>query len=302
MAFLAYAQSLRRLFFPHSTSSDGKSPRIRGPPIVKGVRVKKIYDYIAGLDVLPVGHRQAAQVGLKWALDGREEAAGGLMDYLGAEHAVDLVGVLVEADAPPALLQEAIGAVVRHAHRRLPSVVAQAGGRHVFAAWCRKAQFEIPAGLPEIVTVARGTRGVSPDVNALGLHWSVGSPGSNAFDGAAFYAGGMPDAVVVVARVPRDALIYFLTGSLPYEVLLDDVPPAYDVVTDPIVIAEGALRFAYHRRTSSVQPGKRPFDPDGNAFDRVAARLIAWDEARQRGEVGDDPGLYQMPDWSITGS
>ncbi|MGE7157536.1 hypothetical protein ACQKJ1_27965 [Methylorubrum rhodesianum] len=273
-----------------------------GPPIVKGVRVKKIYDHIAGLDALPIGQRQSAQIGLKWALDGREEAAGSLMDYLGAEHAIGLIGVLVEANAPPSLLQEAIGSVVRHAHKRLPSLIVRIGGRQVFATWCRKAQFEMPTGLPEVVTVARGTHEVPHDVNAQGLHWSVGSPGSDAFDGAAFYAGGMPNALVVVAKVPRNALTYFLPGSLPYEVLLDDVPPTYDVVTDPVVIAEGALRFAYHRRTSSVQPRKRPFDPSANAFDRLAARLIAWDEARQRGGAGDDPGLYQMPDWSVAGS
>lgn len=273
-----------------------------GPPVVKGVQVKKIYDHIAGLEALSVGHRQAAQVGLKWALDGREEAAGGLMDYLGAEHAVDLVGVLVEANAPPSLLQEAIRSVVLHAHKRLPTLIARAGGRQVFATWCRKAQFEMPAGLPEMVTVARGTRGVTPDVNAQGLHWSVGSPGSEAFDGAAFFAGGAPDAVVVVAQIPRHALIYFVPGSLPYEVLLDDVPTAYDVVTDPILLADGALRFAYHRRAGSMQPGKRPFDPSANAFDQIAERLIAWDEARQRGEAGNDPGLYRMTDWSVTGS
>ncbi len=293
--FAAFSSRLQR-------RATAKALAYAGPPVVNGVRVKKIYDFIAGLEALSVGHRQAAQLGIEWALGGREEAAGGVVDYIGAEHAVDLVGALIEANAPSPLLQEAIGTVVRHAHKRLPGLIVRIGGRQVFATWCRKAQFKMPTGLPEVVTVARGTHGVSQDVNAQGLHWSVGSPGSDAFDGAAFYAGGMPDAVVVVARVPRDALIYFLPGSLPYEVLLDDVPPAYDVVTDPIVIAEGALRFAYHRRTRSVQPGKRPFDPSANAFDRLAARLIAWDEARQRGEAGDDPGLYQMPDWSITES
>ncbi|GJD93315.1 hypothetical protein [Methylobacterium iners] len=229
-----------------------------------------------------IGQRIALQVGLRLIVEGRPDATGAFVDYLGAAHTARLVPVLIEAGAPAEFLRQAIRGVVLFDHKSLPGLVKLAGGRRGFAEWCRRAEFELPAYLPEgDVTIARGTVNCTPEENAAGMHWGIGCPGSDPFDGAAFFACGWPHPTVVVARVHRSALVYFVDGVLPYEVLPEDVPTAYEVVTDQDRIMEGAVRFAYHKK--NLVCGK-PYNPATDRFDQLAAELIAFWEGKGRTE------------------
>lgn len=199
-----------------------------------------------------IGKRVALMRGAAMAMQGRTEAGGALVELAGPE----FIRALVEAGASPPVLRNAIETALLEWYRELPGYIAANGGRAAFADWCRQARFTevMPADLPETVDIYRGTMGCSPAAAAKGLHWSL------SFDDASRYACRFADehltgVIVLHARVPREGIACYVTGTGHSELVPAEVPIAYKVVTDHKRIDEAAVRCIERMRALLATPG-----------------------------------------------
>ncbi|MEE8630219.1 MULTISPECIES: hypothetical protein [Methylobacterium] len=168
---------------------------------------------------------------------GRAIAGGALVELIGPE----VIPVLVAACAPAPALRSAIDTALLVRHREMPAFLASSGGRPEFANWYRRAEYTLPAEMPEIVDIYRGSMGCSPAAAATGLHWSLNS------DDAAYYACRFADAamtgvIVVHARVPRDGIACIVSGCAHSELVPVEAPTSFEVITDHQRIGDAAER------------------------------------------------------------
>jgi hypothetical protein len=177
---------------------------------------------------------------------GRAEAGGALVELAG----LAVLPALAEANAPAPALRSAIEAALLEHYRQLPGFTTRAR----FTAWCRQAEFSVPAGLPETLDIYRGTMGCSPAAAATGLHWTT------TFEMAALYACRFADAaltgvIVLHARVPCERVAAFLTCVMGNEVIPAEVPTDYEVITDHQRIGDAAVRWAARQNELWAQGG-----------------------------------------------
>jgi len=92
--------------------------------------------------------------------------------------------------------------ILTQTHHYFDAVVA-AGDWEQFVEWCRYADFEIPADLPDPVTIYRGAAGATARQAAEGVFWSLDRERAEWF---ARRENASPQ-VVVSAKVPKDALV-----------------------------------------------------------------------------------------------
>lgn len=151
---------------------------------------------------------------------------------------LDVIPALVAAEAPPAMLRAAIQYAVLHEYRDLPGL-----DRAAFAGWCRQAEFTAPPGTPEVVSLYRGTMGCRPTIAARGWHWSF-SLDDAAYYGCRFADAAMTGVIVVHARVPREGIAAFITGTAYSEVIPAEVPAEFETIIDHERIGDAAVRAA----------------------------------------------------------
>lgn len=173
----------------------------------------------------------------------------------GAAHLMNLVGIevipaLIKAGAPAPMIRAAIEKAVYDRYHDLRAV-----DRAVFAGWCRQGGFIAPRSSPEVMSLYRGTMGVSPAVAATGLHWTP------RFESAAIFAARFADTdltgcIVLHARVPRDEIVCFLSDSAHGEVIPAQAPVVFDVVTDKERIGGAALREAARQQEIQAHFGR----------------------------------------------
>ena len=191
----------------------------------------------------------ARQIAVGMIAGGRVDAAGALVDLMG----LPILPALVAAGAPVPALRRAIETALLERYRELPAFLAANGGRAAFANWCRQAEFTLQAELPETLDIYRGTMGISPQIAATGLHWSLN------FDDAARYAVRFADAdltgcVVLHARVPRDSIACLVSTSAHSELVPVEAPTSFEVITDYQRIGDAAVR-RHHQLAALVAAG-----------------------------------------------
>jgi hypothetical protein len=121
------------------------------------------------------------------------------------------------AGAPVAVHRAVLAAVWDHDHRHLLN--AAAGNRAFLRRLFREAAFELPAGLPSVVSVYRGTSALDIDEARRGLSWTLHRSVACWF--AMRFADRVGSPIMLTAEVPREQLIYYSAARAEAEVLLD---------------------------------------------------------------------------------
>jgi hypothetical protein len=151
----------------------------------------------------------------------------------------ELVEARIERRARPAEVRKALIDAITHP-RSYANLVRMAGDRATLVEWCRYARFPLPKELQPEVEVYRGVAGCSAEVAAAGLHWSLRLEVAAWF--ADHYAMYHQSPLIIQARVPRTALVYYSDDAEEAEVILAKAPEQFTVISDPVLVGEAALR------------------------------------------------------------
>lgn len=230
--------------------------------------VQALHQFVASVPSTP-GQVFARCLAVNALAAGSVKHAAALVGIVGPE----VIPALVAAGAPPAMLRTAIQHAVLFRYREMPAFIEAHGGRAAFAGWCRRAAFTAPDELPGIVDLYRGTLGCSPSEAVKGLHWSL------RFDDAAFYAARHADAaltgvIVVHARVPREGIAAFISGTAHQEVVPVEAPAVFEVIIDKERIGDAAVRNALRLQGLRDREGWKTIEICGTAA-RVATEARA---------------------------
>ena len=107
-------------------------------------------------------------------------------------------------------------------------VLREAGTWRQFVRWCRYASFELPAGVPDPVTIYRGVPNVTAARAAQGVAWTLDRERAEFFSRDYGGNANRPDTtpMVVSAMVPRGMLMFYSDERKEQEVIPETLPPS----------------------------------------------------------------------------
>ncbi len=160
------------------------------------------------------------------AFEGEPDAVLSLMTALSDYQRAPLVHVLYMARVRREAFRGALEAAWIQSHH-YQDVLREAGTWRQFVRWCRYASFELPAGVPDPVTIYRGVPNVTAARAAQGVAWTLDRERAEFFSMGYGFNANRPDTtpMVVSAMVSRRMLMFYSNGREEQEVIPETVPP-----------------------------------------------------------------------------
>jgi hypothetical protein len=182
---------------------------------------------------------------LEPALNGDVDAAFGLSFALDNQYRGIVAYAFWRCKAPVPAYRAFLSCVWDHDHRY---VIAAAGNRRTLRAMFRYAAFPLPADMPEVVRVWRGTSYLSEKESAKGYSWTIDRDIACWF--AMRFADWNNNPLVLAADVPKAEILLYHDGRGEKEAVLFK-PPTYWIDGHPEEWREGLEREKRARRSDN---------------------------------------------------